>query len=621
LVFVDREIQTRQIREAVDIVEIVGSYVTLKRSGSGGFKGLCPFHEEKTPSFHVNSARQIFKCFGCGAGGDVFKFVQLREKVDFPEARRILADRAGISLEQEYLGVGSSGPSKSDLAQLNHWAQNVFRGNYEGSAGDLARAYVAGRKISGESAQSFGLGYAVDSYDSLIRQASSSNVDMKLLVGAGLVKERSGGGYYDTFRHRLMFPIYDVNDRIVGFGGRSLGEDPAKYMNTPATSLFDKGSNLFGLDRARRVADGAGRIIVVEGYTDCIMAHQYGFTECVATLGTALTESHARIIRRYTERVILLFDSDEAGRRAADRALSATLSSGLDVVLAKLPEGKDPCDYLLSAGKTAFDSVLKVGVEALEFKWRQVSDEYNSSNTGLGRRRAIEAYLEQIASWVAHGAIDHIQKGLLLTQLSKILSLPPEDLHRQLHGMIKRFQARSTVRPGRAGDSDLCEFDRARSNAGQIALQQIVEVLLNKPELYPVIEEYFDPSLIQDGALSAVAFKLVEMLGSEGGFRLDELIGQFESADYGRFITDLQVRGESRGGYDEVLEGVKPCLESAEQIRRAALAAEEIRNQVMSEGSDNVESGLHEDERLRNLAESVKHPHFSTTKARRRFLV
>ncbi|GAF70864.1 unnamed protein product, partial [marine sediment metagenome] len=439
------------------------------------------------------------------------------------------------------------------------------------------RKYVADRKISGESAKSFGLGLAVDSYDSLIRQASASNVDFKLLVAAGLIKERPSGGYYDTFRHRLMFPIIDVNQRIVGFGGRTLGGDPAKYLNTPATALFDKGSHLFGLDRARREAEKAGRIVVVEGYTDCIMAHQFGFTECVATLGTALTEAHARIIRRYTDRVILLFDSDQAGRLAADRALSATLTSGLDVELAKLPEGKDPCDYLLSAGKTGFDSVLKAGVGALEFKWRQVTHEYNASNSGPGRRRAIEAYLQQLSSWVGHGVIDPIQMGLLVNQLSKILSMPPEDLHRQLKWMTKRSQFRSPGSRGAKNNDPGAMGHKSKRNAEQVALEQIIEVLLNKPELYSAIEEYFDPSAITDPALSAVGSGLQEALKSDRPFRLDEFIGHFESADYGRLITDLQARGERRGGYEAVIEGVIPCLESIGQTRRAASTAEEIR--------------------------------------------
>jgi len=616
---VDRETLTRQIRDAVDIVDVVGSYVSLKRAGSS-FKGLCPFHEEKTPSFHVNPSRQIFKCFGCSLGGDVFSFVQRHEKVDFSEARRILADQAGISLSQEVRGVsGGGGYEKSDLVRVNQWAQEVYRRNYEGSSGSLARNYVSGRRISAESAKSFGVGYAVDSYDSLIREASTSRMDLKLLSTAGLIKERASGGYYDTFRHRLMFPISDVNGRIIGFGGRTLGDDPAKYLNTPATALFDKGSQLFGLDRARRPASESGRIIVVEGYTDCIMAHQHDFLDCVATLGTALTEAHARMLRRYTDRVILLFDSDEAGRRASDRALSATLISGLDVYLARVPEGKDPCDYLLSEGKEGFNLVLKDGIGALEFKWRQLARDYGGSDSGPGRRRAIEAYLEQISTWSGHGAIDPIQKGLLLNQLSKVLSLPVEDLHRQLESMLRRRKVRTSGSEG-SQDGIVSEFgDRSRWNAEQAALQQIVEVLLNKPELYSVVEDDFDPSLIHLPALSELAGELVSMMGSGRPFRIDELIGRFESLDYGPLITELQLRGERRGDFEKVLGGAVSCLESVKRAREAVSAAKDIRNYQEDEGVEG-DVGSDEDKRLQELADSLRRPHFSTAKARKKFL-
>ncbi|UCD29224.1 MAG: DNA primase [Planctomycetota bacterium] len=617
MALVDRETLTRQIRDAVDILDVVGSYVTLKRAGNS-FKGLCPFHEEKTPSFHVNPSRQIFKCFGCGAGGDVFKFIQRRERIDFLEARRLLADRAGISLEQEK-GIARSGPNKGDLARVNQWAQKIFRRNYEGPNGQMVRKYVSERKISDQSAESFGIGWAVDSYDSLIRQASEANLELKLLLAAGLVKERPSGGYYDTFRNRLMFPISDVSDRVVGFGGRTMGNDAAKYLNTPATALFDKGANLFGLDRARRVADKVGRIVVVEGYTDCIMAHQFGFNECVATLGTALTDIHANIIRRYTDRVILLFDSDEAGSRAADRALSVTLTGGLDVFLARVPEGQDPCDYLLSAGKSGLDSVLNEAMGALEFKWRQVSREYDATNTGPGRRRAIEAYLQQLSSWVGQGAIDQIQKGLLLNQLSKILSLPPEDLHGQLQSMTRRSPVYPVV--SREGEENVTGATAIQigKNAEQVALQQILEVLVNRPELYPTVEKYFDPARIVDPVLSAIAVELLAMLRSDGAFRIDELIGRFESVEYGRLITDLQIRGERRGGYQAVIEGVIPCLESVDQTRRAAMAADEIRRRKTNNDLAEQEAS-DEDKRLLELADGMRRPHFSTAKARKRFM-
>jgi len=615
----DREIITRQIRDAIDIVDLVGSYVTLRRAGST-FKGLCPFHEEKTPSFTVNPARQIFKCFGCGAGGDVFKFVQMRENVDFLEARRTLADRAGISLESERAAgqTGPGGPGKTDLARANDWAARFFRKNYEGAGGRAAREYVAKRGISPEMVNVFNVGLAVDSFDSLIRQAALSKIDVKLLLAAGLVKENQRGGYYDTFRNRLMFPILDANQRVLGFGGRTLGDDPAKYLNTPATALFDKGNNLFGLDRARQAMVEAGRAIVVEGYTDCIMAHQHGFKETVATLGTAMTEAHARLLRRHTDGVILLFDSDEAGQRAADRALAVTVTVGLEVSLARVPEGKDPCDYLLSAGKSGFSGVLNGAIGALEFKWQEVTRQYGAGRTGPARRRALQEYLQQLSTWLGQGAIDPIQTGLLVNQLSQILSLPAEDLHQQLRQMARRLKPRPVVRGATGPERSETTVQPTGSNSKQESLRQVVEVLLNEPAYYPHVAAWLKPEEVWDAGLSAVVSAMVEILGSGETLRLDELIGRFESPGFGRLITDLQTRGEQRGRYATVIEGAVACLNAFDQSRQAAALADEIRQGRRQAGTGPAPAD--EDDRLRALTDMARQSHFSPIRARKRLL-
>lgn len=626
----DREILKRQIRDAIDIVDLIGSYVTLRRAGSA-YKGLCPFHEEKTPSFTVSPLRQTFKCFGCGAGGDVFSFVQLKENLGFPEALRLLADRAGISVEPQR-SSGRAGPGKQDLAKVNEWAQRYFRQNFAGPQGQMARQYVEKRELSAESIETFGLGFALDSFDGLLAKAQSAGIGVSLLEAAGLVKPGQRGGHYDTFRNRLMFPIVDATNRIIGFGGRTLGDDPAKYLNSPTTALFDKSVSLFGLNRARQTMAKAGRAIVVEGYTDCIMAHQFGFTETVATLGTAMTESHAANLRRYTDRVVLLFDSDEAGQRAADRAISVTLTSGLDVSLAHVPEGKDPCDYLLLAGRNGLESTLKQALGALEFKWNLVVQAFQASSTGPERRRAVDAYLHQFAGWLNQGVVDPIQKGLLVNELSKILSLPAEDLHAELD----RLSRRAKIRPGSmqgAGRTDtVAEPDPGPTAVGaeQRALLQVMEALLNEPAWYPAVEAYFEPSAIRDRRVAAIAVELVNMLRSGEPFQICELIGRFESPDYGQIITDLQVRGERRQCYREVIEGAIPCLRSCLQARRTAAVAEEIRKSRQSAGTQDdspsrsvavsavIPDG--EDERLIALGELARNPNFATLKARKPFL-
>lgn len=623
----DREILKRQIRDAIDIVDLIGSYMTLRRAGSA-FKGLCPFHEEKTPSFTVTPARQTFKCYGCGAGGDVFSFVQLKENIGFAEAFRLLAERAGINLEPQR-SAGDSGPGKQDLAKVNQWAQRFFRQNFAGGQGIVARTYAEKRGLSAESIEKFGLGFAFDSYDGLLGKAQTSGITLPLLEAAGLIKRSERGGHYDTFRNRLMFPIIDATGRIIGFGGRTLGDDPAKYLNSPATALFDKSVSLFGVNLARQAIATAGRAIVVEGYTDCMMAHQFGFTETVATLGTAMTEAHAANLRRYTDRVVLLFDSDAAGQRAADRAISVTLTSGLDVLLAKVPEGKDPCDYLLLAGRSGLENVLNQGLSALEFKWNLVAREFEASATGPGRRRAVEQYLQQLAAWLGRGVIDPIQKGLLVNELSKILTLPAEDLHRQLEHLAQRSESRhGEAQPSRSAETEEESF--VAVGAEQRALQQVVEVLLNEPAWFSSVDSVFEPTAIRDRKIAQIAVDLINMLRSGDPFEISELIGRFESPEFGRIITDLQARGEQRGKYAAVIEGAIPCLQSCQQARRTAVLTAEIRRSRQSAadgqsspGKSEEAAGLvpaGEDERLMALGELAKNPGFSTLRARKRFL-
>lgn len=603
----DREILTRQIRDALDIADVIGSYVTLRRAGAG-YKALCPFHEEKTPSFTVHPGRQTFKCFGCGAGGDVFTFIQLKEKVDFVEARRMLADRAGISIERESGGTGG-GPGKRELLAAQAWAAELFARHLAGPEGKDARAYVARRELTAECAGSFGLGLALDRYDALLEAARKARFSEELLLAAGLVKRSGRGTLYDTFRNRLMFPIRDVTGRIVAFGGRALGEDPAKYLNTPATVLFDKSSHLFGIDRAKHAAAKVGRIIVVEGYTDCMMAHQHGFTETVATLGTAMTDAHAGLLKRFTDRVILLFDSDEAGQKAADRAVSVALTSGLDVSLARVPEGKDPCDFLPAAGPEAFESLLKAAIGAIEFKWQHVANAYGAGPTGPSRRRAIEAYLQELADWVGQGVVDPIQKGFVVNQVSKLLSVPAEQVSRYLRGLEKRSRhvpARG-LQPGPA-------VAVRRVGAAQHALRQIMEVLLNAPEEYPKVAASFDPNGLEDELLVRIGQALRTALEGGGPLRLDEFIGRFENAEAARIVTDLQAAGERYEDPGAVLLGAIECLERCAGAREAMALADRIRQQRAAAGGGTFAG---EDEQLIALARRARQSHFAPARVRR----
>ena len=351
-----------RIRAASDIVEVIGGYVPLKRAGAN-FVALCPFHKEKTPSFHVHPQRQIFHCFGCHKGGDVFAFVRDYENISFVEAARRLAERARIPLELE------SGPGgdqvrfqKESLLRLHEaitqrWQQALAND----AAGQVARDYLARRQVAPEAVQLFRLGYALEAWDDTVNWAKHHDYDLALVEQAGLILRKAGESrYYDRFRGRLMFPICDEQGRVIGFSGRVLAGDEktAKYVNSPETPLFTKSKVIFGLDKAKRALLEAGFAVVCEGQLDLIACHTAGVRNTVAPQGTALTADHARILKRYVEEVVLCFDSDAAGQNATRRALDDLLASGLVVRVATVPAPHDPDSFIRECGPAAFRQLI-----------------------------------------------------------------------------------------------------------------------------------------------------------------------------------------------------------------------------------------------------------------------
>lgn len=351
-----------QIRAANDIVEVIGTYLPLKRAGAN-FVALCPFHREKTPSFNVNPQRQIFRCFGCGKGGDVFTFVREYESLDFPEAVRRLAERAHIPLEFEQSpGEQQSRFLKDKLLQIHEQITQRWQNALANEAsGQVARDYLARRGVSAEAIKLFRLGCAPEVWDDTVNWARSKGYDLPLVEKAGLILHKAEtGNYYDRFRGRLMFPICDEQGRVVGFSGRILSGDEktAKYVNSPETPIFTKSRVFFGLDKSKRALLDAGHAIVCEGQLDLIACFMAGVQNIVAPQGTAFTAEHARILKRYVEEVVLCFDSDEAGQKAAVRALDSLLAAGLAVRVAVVPAPHDPDSFIKASGGEAFKQLI-----------------------------------------------------------------------------------------------------------------------------------------------------------------------------------------------------------------------------------------------------------------------
>ncbi len=356
-----------EIRSANSIYEVVSEYVPLKKSGRS-FKGLCPFHTEKTPSFIVNPERQIAHCFGCGEGGNVFGFIMKKENISFPEAVRFLAQRRGIPIPG-----GSARSSKEHkgeverLREANTAAAEHYRNNLVGAPGVKARAYLLSRGISREIIDGFSMGYAAPGWDKLARALSSQGFTVPELLQAGLLVPKSGSGHIDRFRNRLVFPISDAQGRVVGFGGRVMGEGEPKYLNSPETTLYHKGRVLYGLSHSREHIHREGFGIVVEGYFDFLMVFNAGCKNVVATSGTALTEGHIGLMRRYSDRWTLVFDGDNAGIRAAKRSLELFVEHGMFARVVLLPEGKDPDSFIRERGGEDFRRQVEAAENLMDF--------------------------------------------------------------------------------------------------------------------------------------------------------------------------------------------------------------------------------------------------------------
>jgi len=364
-----------RVRDSIDIVDLISGYVALKKTGKNHL-GLCPFHSEKTPSFNVSPDKQIFHCFGCGVGGDVFKFLELQEGLNFPEAVKQLAGKAGITLPADSRSRREDKQSEDErkaLLEVVAEAAEYYCRELEGPAGNAARAYLAKRGVTDAVVKEFRLGYARTEWDGLLRHLRQKGYAFGQMEKAGLVVKRSEGeGYYDRFRARIIFPISDISGHIIAFGGRVMDDSLPKYLNSPETPLYSKSNVLYCLDKAKEPARKQKYFIIVEGYLDAIACHQYGAKNAVATLGTALTEGHLRLMRRFAQNLVLIFDPDPAGVKAAMRGLDLFVSSNMKVNVVSLPDNDDPDTFLKKKGYEAFASCLRTSVKFMDFVLSQV---------------------------------------------------------------------------------------------------------------------------------------------------------------------------------------------------------------------------------------------------------
>ena len=519
---------TKQIKAASDIVAVVGSYLTVKPVGNI-YKALCPFHNDSRPSLDIDPKRQRYKCWSCGVHGDAFAFVQHMEKVGFTEARAILATRAGIKLDERHTPQDHH---KTHLLEVMKWAQARYHHCLlENSQGAEAVKYIASRKISGTTLRNFGLGFAPMTLDCWLGQhAEAEGVPYETLIEVGLLASRvENRGVYDRFRDRIMFPIRDVRGQVIAFGGRimpesSLAARAPKYYNSAETPLFSKSDVLYGLDLARHAGASAGYLAVVEGYTDVMMAHQCGIPQVVATMGTALNARHVTQLRRSVAKVILVYDADTGGFTGVDRALELFVSQDVELAIATLPDGLDPCDLLVrSGGVDTFKQVLTSAVDALDFKLNRLLERDGTSSVE-GTRRVVDAVLGIMAIAPAlPSRAAQVKQELIVTRLAHRLGLRQETVWARLGELKKDRRSKeasanqrqlplshdsssATVYSVEVGQSQGDE--RPKVGRPLPAEQDLLQILLADPGLLPRAAAAIIPEAISHSGLRRILAEL-----------------------------------------------------------------------------------------------------------------
>lgn len=413
-----------EIKNSNDIVDVVGEYVTLKRAGPS-YKGLCPFHKEKTPSFSVSSERQIFHCFGCGVGGDVIRFIMNAENVSFQEAVEILAERAKIDLPQDNNNIDLARVKfKERLFEVNLASAKYFRDNLYSPEAKIAQEYANKRKLDNETVKKFGLGFAFGSKNDLFKHLSSLGFTPDEMVSAGVVIKNENG-YVDRFRQRLMFPIFDIKERVIAFGGRVLDDSLPKYMNSPETPIYSKSRNIYALNFARRAK--VTKLLMVEGYMDVISLHKAGIPNAIASLGTALTEQQGRLMRKYAPEIILGYDADGAGQAAILRGLDILAAIGCNVKVMKITGAKDPDEFVNKYGSEKLMKLMDNAITLVEFKLDIIK-----KNSDINSVDGKIAYLNNVATVLAK-INNSMERELYINRVSSELGIGVEAIYAEIN--------------------------------------------------------------------------------------------------------------------------------------------------------------------------------------------
>ncbi|MBI5664519.1 MAG: DNA primase [Nitrospirae bacterium] len=529
-----------EIKDRIDIIDLISDYVQLKKAGQN-WKGLCPFHAEKTPSFTVSPAKQIFHCFGCGSGGDIFTFLARSENLSFPEAIKILAKRAGVTLKTTQRDTAETG-EKEALFNMNKDAAWFFEQNLLKNT--QAAAYLKTRGIGSDVQKLFSVGYALNSWNALLTFLTRKGHKPDMIKKAGLAAQ-GAKGVYDIFRDRIMFPIYDLKGDVIAFGGRAIDNSEPKYLNSPETPVFNKRRVLYGFNRAKDSIKDTGQVLLMEGYLDVITAHTYGFTNAVAPLGTACTQEHGKLIKRFVEEAILVFDSDEAGNKAAKNAAGILLESGLNVKVLSIPGREDPDSFLRKKGKEAFHALLANPLSIIDFFMLQKGDKR------IIAREAIETISR---------SPDKILQGTYIKTLAEKLNVE-ERYVREEYQRIKKQHPEGQNRPVPSA--------QPKPKAGPRNELYIIKLLLQRPERAAEVCKIIAPEDFKDPVARSIFSRI-----KEGTTELERLLSQSDSEER-NYLTGISLNEDLENPeFEDPEKGLNDCIKRIKDNKRKMLLQE-----------------------------------------------
>ena len=551
-----------EVRTRNDIVEVISGYVRLQKKGSNYF-GLCPFHNEKSPSFSVSPGKQMYYCFGCGAGGNVITFLMEYENQTFPEAVRTLAQRAGIALPEadDSKEARQADSRRAKLLEINKEAAKYFYYQLRTERGSVGMEYLRKRELSDETMNHFGLGYANKYSNDLIQYLKSKGYSEDLIRDAGLCNVDEKHGMYDKFWNRVMFPIQDINHRVIGFGGRVMGDGKPKYLNSPETEIFDKSRNLYGLNFAR--TSRKGNVILCEGYMDVIAMHQAGFTQAVASLGTAFTSGQASLLRRYANEILLSYDSDGAGVNAALRAIGILKEAGMTGRVINLEPYKDPDEFIKALGGEEFQKRLDHAENSFFFELRQLQKNYDLSDP-----EQKTAFHREIARKLCTFS-EEVERENYIEAVAQKYHIGFENLRRLVGTYAAQTGlAQPVIRP-KSGVQKKNTAAEGIKNSQKLLLTWLVE----QPQLYRQISKYISPKDFTEGLYEKVADRLFEEL-EQGNINPASIISMFEEEEDQReaaslFHTKLE-RLESTAEQEKALHDIVCAVKRNSYERNSA---------------------------------------------------